>query len=143
MTQIRLDQVNLVARDVAAAVDFYRTLGVQVAETAPPWDRHHRNVATGGDLDMDIDSSTFAAQWDAGWHAGDAGVVIGFRVDSREAVDEVYERVTAAGYAGHQAPYDAFWGSRYAVVADPDGNAVGIMSPRDSAFVSAPPDPDR
>jgi predicted enzyme related to lactoylglutathione lyase len=26
-------------------------------------------------------------------------------------------------------PWDAFWGSRYAIVADPDGNHVGIMSP--------------
>jgi uncharacterized glyoxalase superfamily protein PhnB len=30
-----------------------------------------------------------------------------------------------------QPPYDAFWGARYAVVSDPDGNAVGIMSPID------------
>jgi hypothetical protein len=24
---------------------------------------------------------------------------------------------------------DGFWGARYAVIEDPDGNAVGIMSP--------------
>ena len=39
--------------------------------------------------------------------------------------------VTGAGYRGQQPPYDAFWGARYAVVEDPDGNAVGIMSPSD------------
>ena len=32
-----------------------------------------------------------------------------------------------------QEPYDAFWGARYAVVSDPDGNGVGIMSPIDPA----------
>jgi Glyoxalase/Bleomycin resistance protein/Dioxygenase superfamily len=39
--------------------------------------------------------------------------------------------ITAAGYRGQQPPYDAFWGARYAVIEDPDGNAVGIMSPVD------------
>jgi len=32
------------------------------------------------------------------------------------------------GAVGQQPPWDAFWGARYAVVEDPDGNAVGIMS---------------
>jgi hypothetical protein len=46
----------------------------------------------------------------------------------------------SAGYAGQQAPFDAFFGARYAIVTDPDGNAVGIMSPRDPARQS-PVDP--
>ena len=39
--------------------------------------------------------------------------------------------MTEAGYISEQQPYDAFWGARYAVVQDPDGNPVGIMSPID------------
>jgi len=38
-----------------------------------------------------------------------------------------------------QAPYDAFWGARYAIVEDPDGNAVGLMSPIDPDRRTAPP----
>jgi hypothetical protein len=57
--------------------------------------------------------------------------VLGFKVESRERVDEIYADLTAAGYRGQQPPYDAFWGARYAVIEDPDGNAVGIMSPVD------------
>ena len=52
----------------------------------------------------------------------------------------VLKEVTAAGYAGEQPPYDAFWGARYAVVADPEGNSVGLMSPVDPAMRSAPPE---
>ena len=48
---------------------------------------------------------------------------------TREEVDEIYARLTDAGAKAQQSPIDAFWGSRYAVVEDPDGNAVGIMSP--------------
>jgi uncharacterized glyoxalase superfamily protein PhnB len=39
-------------------------------------------------------------------------------------------------------PYDAFWGARYAVVADPAGISVGIMSPADDAGRTAPPPPE-
>jgi hypothetical protein len=48
-------------------------------------------------------------------------------------------------YQGRQPPYDTFWGARYAVLADPDGNDVGIMSPVDESRRFWPPkeSPDR
>lgn len=128
-----LDQLNIVVRDMAAAVGFYRALGVEVPDAAPEWrawDAHHRTAQVGGDMDLDLDSAVFAAQWNRGF-SGSGGVVIGFRVGSREEVDEVYGRLLEAGGTERQPPYDAFWGARYAIVADPSGNAVGIMSPVD------------
>lgn len=59
------------------------------------------------------------------------GALIGFSLPTREAVDQRYEELMAGGYQGRQPPYDAFWGARYAVVADPAGNDVGLMSPID------------
>jgi uncharacterized glyoxalase superfamily protein PhnB len=56
-----------------------------------------------------------------------ARVVLGFMLASREAVDDRYAELTA-GYRGRQPPFDAFWGARCAIVADPDGNDVGLMS---------------
>jgi hypothetical protein len=38
-----------------------------------------------------------------------------------------------------QPPFDAFWGARYAIVEDPDGNHIGLMSPSDPALRTAPP----
>ncbi|HYX63602.1 MAG TPA: VOC family protein, partial [Burkholderiales bacterium] len=67
-------------------------------------------------------------------------VVVGFRLGSREAVDATYADLTAAGYEALQAPYDAFWGARYAVVEDADGIAVGLMSPRSAQLRAAPPE---
>jgi uncharacterized glyoxalase superfamily protein PhnB len=61
------------------------------------------------------------------------------RVSSRDAVDQLYAAATGAGCGSQQAPYDAFWGARYAIVEDPDGNAVGLMSPIDPELRSAPP----
>jgi uncharacterized glyoxalase superfamily protein PhnB len=64
--------------------------------------------------------------------------VLGFKVESREKVDEIYRDLLNAGHQGQQEPYDAFWGARYAVIEGPDGNAVGIMSPVDPSMRSRP-----
>ena len=58
---------------------------------------------------------------------------------SRDEVDEIYAELVAASYPGRQPPYDAFWGSRYAIVEDPDRNPVGLMSPIDDERRSWPP----
>ncbi|MDG2028914.1 MAG: VOC family protein [Acidimicrobiales bacterium] len=67
--------------------------------------------------------------------------VLGFRVDTREEVDEVAARMAAAGHPLQLEPTDAFWGSRYAIIQDPDGNAIGVKSTPDDAFRTAPPMP--
>jgi uncharacterized glyoxalase superfamily protein PhnB len=131
------DQINLVVRDMDAAVAFYRVLGVDIPDTAPEWQPHHRSART-QPSDFDLDSAQFARMWNEGSRGTP---VIGFRLPTREAVDATYERIVAAGYRPQQPPYDAFWGSRYAVVEDPDGNAVGLMSPRDDAFRTEAPTP--
>jgi catechol 2,3-dioxygenase-like lactoylglutathione lyase family enzyme len=135
-------QVNIVVSDMDASVKFYRLLGVEIADTLPEWMPHHRSMSSiATQVDGDFDSSTFAAQWNEGWPTGRTGVIVGFAVSSREEVDVVYGKVIAAGHPGRQAPYDAFWGQRYAVVEDPDGVAIGIASPPDDAHRSAPPAP--
>jgi uncharacterized glyoxalase superfamily protein PhnB len=65
-------------------------------------------------------------------------VVIGFSLPTRCAVDKTYTELTEAGYVGRQSPFDAFWGARYAIVADPDGNDVGLMSPIDESLRTFP-----
>ena len=44
-------------------------------------------------------------------------------------VDALYAELTEAGHQGELAPFDAFWGQRYAVVHDPDGNGVDLFAP--------------
>ncbi len=138
-----LSQFNLVVRDMAATIAFYRRLGLSIDEGQPDWSSHHVSAVMPEGIDLDFDSVEFTGQWDGGW-PGSKGVgmgVLGFRVSSRQAVDELYEDLTGAGYHGQQPPYDAFWGARYAIVEDPDGNAVGIMSPTDPERRSAPRPP--
>jgi uncharacterized glyoxalase superfamily protein PhnB len=135
------DQVNLVVRDMEATVAFYALLGVSVPDTEPGWQAHHRKADLDGTSEIEIDSTAFAPMWMAGWSEDRTGVVVGMRTASREDVDAHYAAVTDAGHTGLQPPFDAFWGARYAIVEDPNGIAVGLMSPVDPARRTAPPDP--
>jgi len=139
----RLDQVNLVVRDVGASRAFYARLGLDFGtEHDPVWAAHHVSAEHGEatPIDVDLDSTTFAGKWNRGWPGG-PGVVFGFKVATREEVDQLVASLAAAGVVVQQEPYDAFWGARYAVVRDPDGNGVGIMSPVDPEHRREPPSP--
>jgi catechol 2,3-dioxygenase-like lactoylglutathione lyase family enzyme len=133
-------QVNLVVADMAAAVAFYRRLGLAIDDSRP-FSAHHIDVPMPGGVVLELDSVAFAKRWDAGWRGGTGGgrAVVGFNLTSREAVDARWADLVGAGYAGRQAPHDAFWGARHAIVEDPDGNPVGLMSPIDPARRGVPP----
>jgi uncharacterized glyoxalase superfamily protein PhnB len=134
-----LNQLNMVVGDMGATVAFYRRLGLSVEVT--PGGVHAAASMPNG-LSLEFDVRDFVSQWDAGWSGGTgSSTVLGFAVGSREAVDEIYADLTGAGYRAHQRPYDAFWGGRYAIVDDPDGNGIGIMSPVEESRRFWPPHP--
>ena len=134
MTEPRpfLGHLNIVVRDMDAAVAFYRRLGVDIPDGMPEWDPHHRSASAASGVPLDFDSVEFAKRWDEAT-TGPACTIV-FDVATRPEVDRVYADLTGTGYRGRHAPYDAFWGSRFAVVEDPDGNPVGLMSPVDAAM---------
>ena len=110
-----------------ATVAFYRRLGLEIEAEAGAG---HVDAVISDGMSLKLDSTGFAQQWDSGWNGTTGGSnVLGFAVESRERVDSLYSDLVAAGYRAHQPPYDTFWGARYAIVDDPDGNAVGLMSP--------------
>lgn len=136
-----LHMLNIVVSDMAASVGFYQRLGVALPDGEAASGVHTQLRLPGG-FSLELDTAESARLWHAGWRADPAsvGVVIGFALASREAVDERYAELTAAGYTGRQPPFDAFWGARYAIVADPDGNDVGLMSPQDAQRRTWPPE---
>jgi catechol 2,3-dioxygenase-like lactoylglutathione lyase family enzyme len=132
-------QLNIVVADMATSLAFYRRLGLDPRATP---DSTHAEASLPGGLSIEWDAAESAALWDSGSRGpAGGGIVFGFSVPTRQAVDEAYAELTAAGYHGRQRPFDVFWGSRYAIVDDPDGNGVGLMSPMDDAHRSWPPSP--
>lgn len=141
--QPSLRQVNLVARDMAATLAFYRRLGLDIPDEAV-WSSggapHHVVVDMPDGLQLELDSPELTRAYDPGWEHSDGNPnFLVFTMPSRGAVDETFADLTAAGHPGHLAPWDAFWGARYAIVDDPDGNHIGLMSPSDPDRRAAPP----
>ena len=136
-----LHMLNVIVRDMAASLEFYRRLGVSVPDDVNAAAAHLQLRMPGG-FSLELDGPGSVRLWHAGWRADPAsvGVVIGFALRSREAVDQRYAELIGAGYTGRQPPFDAFWGARYAVVADPDGHDVGLMSPIDESRRTWPPE---
>ena len=137
-----LDGLNLVVGDMETTVRFYRDLGISIPDDSI-WRTasgpHHVTVKLPGGADLDLDSHELARVYNAGWEGSGSPGVIGFRVATRDTVDSTYKRLVTAGHRGLQEPWDAFWGARYAIVEDPDGRHVGLMSPSDPKRRTAPP----
>jgi len=142
MAGVRFSQVNLVARNVDETLAFYRRLGLDIADGGV-WrthsGAHHAKAGPDSEVDLEFDSQKLAHVYNAGFAAERGRVVIGLSLESREAVDLLWANLIAEGAQGLQPPFDAFWGARYAIVEDPDGNPVGLMSPVDPARRSPPP----
>ena len=142
------DQVNIVCANPEASIAFYERLCVNISGGVTirmATGVHHVGTVSGSTekpAKFDLDSEDFARLWNSGWSERTdlAGrVVVGFSVETRERVDALYEDMSSEGFAGLQAPCDAFWGSRFAIIEDPDGVAVGIASPVSIDRRSAPP----
>jgi catechol 2,3-dioxygenase-like lactoylglutathione lyase family enzyme len=119
--------VEIVTRELNAALDFYRTLGLDVPESEGP----HVEVALPGGNRLAFDTEEVIASMHPGWTApsGPGRVAIAFGVAAPADVDAVYARLTEAGHPGTLAPFDAPWGQRYATVSDPDGTSVDLFAP--------------
>lgn len=108
--------------------------------TEPPGALHAPANMAGG-LEFELDNVYLARIYNAAWRrpAGSGSLLLSVSMESRNEVDRTYADLIAAGYAGRQPPYDAFWGSRFAIVADPEGNDVGLMSPPEERLRRWPP----
>ena len=136
---VRLTGVTLVVGDTSASAAFYRLLGLAVPDDGP---QPHVDIPQpDGPVAIDLDDAELAKSWSAAYRQPGGGptAIVSLGVATRDGVDELYARATAAGHPGVQPPFDAFWGARYAIVADPDGNHVGLMSPMTDEHSYWPP----
>jgi uncharacterized glyoxalase superfamily protein PhnB len=123
----RLDLVGIVVSDMAAAIGFYRRLGLDFPDDT---EGHGHVEATVGGMRVALDSEETIRSFDPDWEPGGAGRIgLAFLCDSPADVDALYRELVDAGYDGHKEPWDAFWGQRYAQVRDPDGNGVDLFAP--------------
>lgn len=119
--------IDIVVADVGRSLAFYRTLGLDVPEADE--DAQQVQVATPGGATLGLISEAMMLGHDPAWvQPVGQRVTFACRCDSADEVDATYARVVAAGHEGRQAPWDAPWGQRYAMLGDPDGNRVDLFA---------------
>jgi catechol 2,3-dioxygenase-like lactoylglutathione lyase family enzyme len=128
----RPSALGVVVDDMAAALAFYRRLGIDVSSDADS--QPHVEAHLGGGLRLLFDTAETIRSFDPEWQPpphGQHRTDLAFELDSPADVDELYASLTGDGYHGHKPLWDAFWGQRYAIVHDPDGNGVSLFSALD------------
>lgn len=128
----RLDLVGIIVKDMAASLAFYRRLGFDIPPEADT-EGHVESMA--GGMRIAWDTEEVVTSFDPDWRRAPGGHRIGlaFLCDSQADVDDLYADLTAAGYRSHKEPWDAFWGQRYAIVQDPDGNPIDLFAQLDNS----------
>jgi len=121
-----LNAIGIVASDVGRSIAFYRQLGVELPEDG----EGHIEATLPSGVRLMLDSEEVIQSFRPDWRR-EAGnqLALAFECASPEEVDELYERVTSAGFDGEKEPWDAFWGQRYAQLSDPDGVPVDLFAP--------------
>ena len=123
----QLNAIGIVAADMGESIRFYRLLGLDVPETP---DEGHVDTFLPNGVRFMLDSEETMRSFMDGWQRETGNQVgIAFECSSPSEVDEIYARVTEAGFHGDKEPWDAFWGQRYAILKDPSGVDVSLYAP--------------
>jgi uncharacterized glyoxalase superfamily protein PhnB len=130
MAEGKLDAVGIVVGDLRRSVEFYRALGVPFEPGMEESEHGHAEAELDGGVRLMLDTEAGIRGFDPGWERGTgaSGATLAFRCDSPLEVDQVYAQALQAGATSHKAPWDAFWGQRYAQLRDPDGNPVDLYA---------------
>jgi len=121
------DMVGMVVADMAAALRFYRLIGLDIPAGAEA--EAHVEVVTPNGYRLAWDTEALVRSFNPDWHAPTGSRVgLAFMCANAAEVDALYAAVIAAGFGGVKPPWDAFWGQRYAIVDDPDGNHVDLFA---------------
>ncbi len=123
-----LEAIGIVAADMRESVRFYRLLGVEVED--PPDEPAHHEAKLPNGMRLMWDTEAVIHSFEPEWRRTNGNqIALAFACDSVADVDETYRRVVDAGFEGRKEPWDAFWGYRYAQLADPDGVTVDLFAP--------------
>jgi Predicted lactoylglutathione lyase len=123
---MKLDAIGIVAKDLSVSVRFYQMLGLHFPELKG--DEQHVEAVSSSGLRVMLDSEELMKTIKPWVQPSGQRMTLAFAFDNPAAVDEIYARFVEAGFRGEKEPWNAFWGQRYAIVLDPDGNAVDLFA---------------
>ena len=124
---VQPDMIGIVVHDMAASLRFYRLLGLDIPAGKDGED--YVDVTTPNGYRISWNTVKMVRELEPDWvEPVGHRIELAFKCDSAAEVDATYARLVQEGYRGHKEPWDAFWGQRYAIVNDPDGNHISLFA---------------
>jgi uncharacterized glyoxalase superfamily protein PhnB len=126
---LKFEVFGLIVKDMPSALAFYRELGLEIPMEMDA--EGHVDYMIADKLRMSWDTYEIIQSFNSDWqapHDDHHRFALAFRCESATEVNEQYQRLVDKGYRSHTAPFDAFWGQRYAQILDPDGNVVDLFA---------------
>lgn len=124
---MKIDAVGVASTNLHKTLDFYSLLGFKFAECKDD-EQHVEAIVADGSLRLMIDSASLIKDI-IGEDPKPSNISsFAIKCDSPEEVNTVAAKVKEAGFSVIKEPWDAFWGQRYAIVADPDGFKIDLFA---------------
>src|SRR5258708_191328 len=121
------DFIGIVVRDMSASLRFYRLLGLDIPSSADTED--HAEYMTPGGFRIGWDTQAMIKGMYPDWvEPVGQRMTLAFKCANPAEVNTLHDKIVQAGYRSYKTPWDAFWGQRYGVVVDPDGNLVDLFA---------------
>jgi catechol 2,3-dioxygenase-like lactoylglutathione lyase family enzyme len=127
MPKMKLDAVSVASGDLAATAKFYALLGFTFPEFGAE-EKHLEAITPPGEVRLMIDDRGLIQSIIGKAPMPPNHSSFAIKCDSPAEVDNAVKRVRSAGYVVVREPWDAFWGQRYAILADPDGYMVDVFA---------------
>jgi uncharacterized glyoxalase superfamily protein PhnB len=125
---VQLHTIGMIVNNLAQSLAFYRLLGLPIPEL-PEADESNFEFKTPDGITLGFLTEETAQMADPTWQKPTGQRLnLQFRFDSSAEVDATYHQLIEAGYESHAAPWDAYWGQRFARVKDPDGSIVNLFA---------------
>ena len=124
---MNISAVGVASSDMKKTAEFYGILGFDFSNADLTQD-HVEPVTPEGSTRLMIDSNQmikdiFGEEPVQGNHS-----TFAIEYSTVEELNNVADKLTKAGYVFKKEPWDAFWGQRYAIIADPDGCLVDLYA---------------
>jgi len=124
---MKLNAVEVVSSDFAKTISFYTLLGFEFPQHQSEAE-HIDSKEKEGSARLMIDSKemitrVFGSEPFPGSHS-----TFALEFERPDDVDDVFNKVQQAGFTVITEPWNAAWGQRYAIVADPDGYKVDLYA---------------
>jgi uncharacterized glyoxalase superfamily protein PhnB len=122
---MNLNAIGIVSRDINESVKFYSLLGLKFEECEKDAKHVEANLTNGMRLMLDSEElvKSLRPHWTKSQHSS---ISLAFEFKSVKELDETFKKLVEAGFKAEKAPWDAFWGQRYAIVLDPDFNSIDL-----------------